>query len=393
MEEGDDMSKKILVRGPLLSESGYGNHSRQVFRWLLARHANDDIKVQILPWGSTSWYVDPSAEGGLIGEIMKRSSDPNEKFDVSFQIQLPNEWSSEVAHKNVGITAVVESDKCNPEWIKCCNAMDAVVVPSVFCEKTLRSTGDVTTPIVVIPESFTPEVLDENCKFEADFETKFNFLLVGTLTGNNPFNDRKNIFFALKWLCEEFANDPDIGIIVKTNIGRGTRLDWAGVETALQGALKEVRRGPFPKVHVIHGIMSNSEIAGLYRHSTVKALVAPTRGEGFGLPILEAAASGLPVIATEYSGHMDFMSKGKFVKLEYDISPIHASRVDNNIWIDGTKWAEVREPDFKKKVRKFKNSHENPKQWAIDLSKILINSHSPLAIDEFYENAIGGILK
>jgi hypothetical protein len=87
------------------------------------------------------------------------------------------------------------------------------------------------------------------------------------------------------------------------------------------------------------------------------------------------------------------MSKGKFVKLEYDISPIHASRVDNNIWIDGTKWAEVREPDFKKKVRKFKNSHENPKQWAIDLSKILINSHSPLAIDEFYENAIGGILK
>ena len=288
------MSKKILVRGPLLSESGYGNHARQVFRWLLSRHQDAEISVQILPWGSTSWYVNPAAEGGLVGEIMKRSVEPNQKFDVSFQIQLPNEWSADLAHKNIGVTAVVESDKCNPEWIKCCNAMTAVVVPSSFCEKTLRSSGEVTSPIIVIPESF---------------------------------------------------------------------------------------------------ILSNSEIAALYRHPTVKALVAPTRGEGFGLPILEAAASGLPVIATEQSGHMDFMGKGKFVRLEYDMSPIHQTRVDNNIWMAGTKWAEVRESDFKKKVRKFKSSPDNPKQWALDLSKILIETHSPRAIDEFYEISIGEILK
>ena len=387
------MSKKILVRGPLLSESGYGNHARQVFRWLLKKHPDDEISVQILPWGSTSWYVDPAAEGGLIGEIMKRSVEPSQKFDVSFQIQLPNEWSPNLAYKNIGVTAVVESDRCNPDWIRCCNAMTAVVVPSEFCEKTLRSTGEVVVPIVVIPESFIPEVTDPNSKININFETKFNFLLVGTMTGNNPFNDRKNLFFALKWLCEEFSNDPDVGIILKTSIGRGTRLDWDGVESSLRSAISQVRRGPFPKVHIIHGMTSNSEIAGLYRHPSVKALVAPTRGEGFGLPILEAAASGLPVIATEQSGHMDFMNKGKFVRLEYDMSPIHQTRVDNNIWMAGTKWAEVREPDFKKKVRKFRSSHENPKQWALDLSKILVQSHSPQAIDEFYENSIGDMLK
>ncbi len=387
------MSKRILVRGPLLSESGYGNHARQVFRWLLNKHPDADIKTHILPWGSTSWYVNPDAEGGLVGEIMKRSSDPNQQFDVSFQIQLPNEWSNTAARKNVGITAVVESDKCNPEWINCCNRMDLVVVPSMFCEKTLRDTGNVTTPIVVVPESFTPEVLDSNSKFDISFETKFNFLLVGTLTGNNPFNDRKNMFFALKWLCDEFSNDPDVGVIIKTSIGRGTRLDWANVENALKSAIKEVRKGPFPKIHIIHGITSNSEIAGLYRHPTVKALVAPTRGEGFGLPILEAAASGLPVIATEHTGHMDFMGKGKFIRLEYDMAPIHQTRVDNSIWMPGTKWAEVREADFKKKVRKFKSSPDNPRQWASDLSEVLVKSHSPQAIDDFYENAIGDILK
>lgn len=380
--------KNVLVRGPLLSESGYGNHSRQIFRWLLNKHPDLNITVQILPWGTTSWHVNPDAEGGLIGEIMKRTGDLNQKFDVSFQVQLPNEWDPNLASFNIGVSAVVEADRCNPKWIASCNLMNYVVVPSTYCEKTLRSTGDVKTPIFVIPESFTPEVLESH-NIEQDFETSFNFLVVGTITGNNPLNDRKNIFFTVKWLCEEFANDPDVGIVLKTNVGRGTRLDWPGVENILKQVVAEVRKGPFPKIHIIHGIMSNGEIAGLYRHPSVKALVTATRGEGFGLPILEAAASALPVIATEQSGHMDFMRHGKFTKLEYDLTPIHQSRCDENIWMPGSKWAEVREADFKKKVRKFKSSSEVPKEWAQELSKKLRQTHSPSAIDDCYENSIG----
>lgn len=383
--------KRILVRGPLLSESGYGNHARQVFRWLLNKHPNDEIRVQVLPWGMTSWHVDPSSEGGLIGEIMRRTSDVNQKFDISFQIQLPNEWDRNLANFNVGVTALVESDRCNPAWIDACNGMNLIVVPSSFCQQTLQATGNVRVPIVVVPESFTSEVLNENAKFDIDFETSFNFLLLGTLTGNNPFNDRKNIFFALKWLCEEFANDPDVGVILKTNVGRGTRLDWPQVESMLKKAISEVRKGPFPKIHIIHGITSSDEIAGLYRHPKVKALVAPTRGEGFGLPILEAAASGLPVAATEFSGHMDFMKQGKFIRFEYDMSQIHESRCDENIWMRGSKWAEVREADFKKKLRKFKSSSSVPKQWADELASKIKLSHSPDVIDEEYEKKIGNI--
>lgn len=383
--------KTAIVRGPLLSESGYGNHARQVFRWLLNKHPELDIRVQVLPWGSTSWHVNPESERGLIDEIMKRTGDVNQKYDVSFQIQLPNEWDTNLAHVNVGVSAVVEADKCNPAWITACNSMDMVIVPSTYCEKTLRNTGSVKSPIVVVPESFTHEVLDDN-RTDIQLDTSFNFLVVGTITGNNPLNDRKNIFFTIKWLCEEFANDPDVGIILKTNVGRGTRLDWPGVENMMKQVISEVRKGPFPKIHIIHGIMSNSEIAGLYRNPSVKALVTATRGEGFGLPILEAAASALPVIATEQSGHMDFMKFGKFTKLEYDLMPIHQSRCDENIWMPGSKWAEVREPDFKKKVRKFRVSSEVPKEWALELSKKLQSSHSPAAIDECYENSVGKIL-
>lgn len=384
--------KSILVRGPLLSESGYGNHARQVFRWLLKNHSNCEIRVQVLPWGNTSWYVDPSAENGLIGEIMKRSGPIDKKFDISFQIQLPNEWDPSVANTNVGVTAVVESDVCNPTWIEACNRMNVVVVPSTFCESTLRKTGNVTSPIHVIPESFIPEILEGESSIDLELETSFNFLILGTMTGNNPHNDRKNIFFALKWLCEEFANDPDVGIVLKTNVGRGTRLDWPQVESVIRNVINEVRKGQFPKIHIIHGIMPSKEVAGLYTHPKIKALVAPTRGEGFGLPILEAAASGLPVATTEYSGHMDFMKHGKFVKFEYDMKEIHESRCDPHIWIKGSKWAEVREVDFKKKLRKLKSSHVTPKQWAEELAVKIRKTHSPESIDAEYESRIGHLL-
>jgi glycosyltransferase involved in cell wall biosynthesis len=388
LEEGDAM-KTVLVRGPLLSESGYGNHARQVFSWIVKKHPDCEVRVQVLPWGSTSWLVNPDAENGIVGEIMKRTGPLDKKYDVSYQIQLPNEWDTSLANFNVGVTAVVEADRCNPNWINSCNSMNCVVVPSEFCKKVLLDTGNVTTKVEVVPESFIPEVLDENCKFDAKFETNFNFLILGTMTGNNPFNDRKNIFFAIKWICEEFANDPDVGIILKTNVGRGTKLDWPHVENVIRKAVNEVRKGPYPMVHIIHGITSQEEVAGLYRHPQVKALVAPTRGEGFGLPILEAAASGLPVAATEYSGHMDFMKHGKFIRFEYDLNQIHESRCDENIWMRGSKWAEVRESDFKKKLRKFKNSSSVPKQWADELAKKVRDSHSPNAIANEYERVIG----
>jgi glycosyltransferase involved in cell wall biosynthesis len=170
-------------------------------------------------------------------------------------------------------------------------------------------------------------------------------------------------------------------------------MDWRQVEGVITKLVGEVRKGPYPKVHVIHGIMSNSEVAALYRHPKIKALVSPTRGEGFGLPLLEAAASGLPVATTGHSGHMDFMGLGKFIKFEYDLAQVHESRCDGNIWIQGSKWAEVREADFKKKLRKFKVSHLTPKEWAAELSKKLLSTHSPTAVDNEYEKKLGQILR
>lgn len=376
-----------------MTQSGYGVHSRQIARWLL-ENSNVNVQFQVLPWGNTPWFINGDRCNGMISKVMQKTVDFNAKGDVSFQVQLPNEWDPNLAKFNVGVTAAIETDTCNPAWIESCKKMHAIVVPSQHVKNCLTNTGTVTVPIHVIPESYIDEIetaCDSNESL-GHFSTDFNFLVFGQLTGNNPFNDRKNTFFTIKWLCEAFQNDKDVGIVIKTNAGRNTLIDKELITNTIKQLLIECRRGPYPKVHLLHGDMSDEDVANLYKHKQIKALVAPTRGEGFGLPILEAAASGLPVIATGWSGHMDFMKNGKFIDLYYQLEKIHHSRVDNNLFMLNSKWANVSEESFKTKITKFRNNPSIPKEWAKDLQKIILSKYNFNEIKSMYELTFGGIL-
>lgn len=381
--------KEVLMRGPVLTQSGYGVHSRQIAQWLLKR---SDINVRFIatPWGDTPWIVDPSSHGGLIKEIMTRTTKPElmGTADVSFQLQLPNEWSP-LAKKNVGITAAVETDRCHPSWINACNMMDMVIVPSEHAKSSLTNTGTVTKPLIVVPESFSDSCVKplDALPTLPNFDTSFNFLVFGQITGTNINNDRKNIFNTLKWLCEAFANDKDVGIIVKTNAGRNTKIDRNVCTVLMKQLVSEVKKGPYPKVHLVHGDMLDDDVASLYKHPQTKALVALTRGEGFGLPILEAAASGLPIIATGWSGHTDFLKHGKYVSVYYQLNEIHPTRVDDKIFMKGARWATPSEEDFKHRVIKFRHSSAIPKEWAADLKVKIQETYSLDKICSYYDEA------
>jgi glycosyltransferase involved in cell wall biosynthesis len=387
------MKKSVILRGPVLTQSGYGVHCRQLAKWLLSK-PNIDVKFQLLPWGDTPWFINPDHDNGFIGKVMERTTDLGGTADVSVQLQLPNEWNTQIARHNVGLTAGVETDRCNPAWLNDINKMDTVIVPSTHVKKCFESTGKTNKQIHVVPESYL-ERLDHHENVDNnlfDVPTGFNFLVFGQLTGNNPYNDRKNTFFSIKWLCETFKDDKDVGIFVKTNTSRNTKIDRQSVLSIFNTMLSEVRKGPYPKVYLVHGDMNDDEVISLYKHPKIHALVSATRGEGYGLPLLEASVAGLPVIATNWSGHLDFLNQGRFISVDYKMENVHSSRIDNKIFLPGMQWAFPNEDDFKKKVLKFRQSPTIPKQWAMSLSEKLSTTHNFGSICSMYDAILGEVI-
>lgn len=386
--------KKVILRGPALSKSGYGEHTRQVFKYLNSIEGID-LKVQILPWGITPWHLDPSACNGLIEEIVKRSDiKKNEKFDVSVQVQLPNEWDSSIANVNIGITASVETDVANPTWTSVnCEKMDHVIVPSAHAKNSLTNSAKTETPIDVVGECYFDELLQEPSELDLGLETDFNLLTVGVLTGLTPETDRKNLFYLIKWFTEEFRKDSNVGLVVKTCQGRETSLDRRSTESMFKKLLKELGHDGTPKIYLLHGDMSRQEMNSLYKHPKINGLVSMTRGEGFGLPLLEAAVAGLPVIATNWSAHTEFLNYGSWVKLDYDLKRVDSTKVDKNIFMPNAKWAEVKEQDFKAKVRKFYNTHVTFRPKAKDMGNNLASAYSWNSISKQYEEKIGSYFK
>ena len=123
----------------------------------------------------------------------------------------------------------------------------------------------------------------------------------------------------------------------------------------------------------------------------IKSMVSFTRGEGYGLPLIDAAASGLPVLATNWSGHLEFLSKGHFSKVEYDLVPVSDKKIDGAIFVQGARWAQVREADAKKRMRKTVESYAKPKEWANELANVIREKYSIEAICDLYDQVIGSL--
>jgi glycosyltransferase involved in cell wall biosynthesis len=385
--------KSVLIRGPLLSQSGYGVHSRQIYKFCEAQK-DWNVSTQALPWGITPWNINSEDEDGIYGRIMSKSARQNQKFDISIQIQLPHEWDTNLANYNIGVTAGVETTACSVEWSNHhCDKMDLVIVPSNFAKKTLVKShiGPLKTPVEVLPEAYFSELLeDPETDPLQDIPTQKNILMVGTLTSEAPESDRKNLVNSIVWFMKAFQGKPDVGLVVKTSKGRDTTIDRQLVRKMLEQVKKYsgVSGKKAPKLYMLHGSMSRAEMRDLYKSPKISAYASATRGEGFGLPLLEAAISGLPVVATNWSAHTEFLSGDSFLDTAYDLKVVPSTRVDGKIFVADAMWAEPREGNFSRKLKIAVAENRKLKEKALDLSAELQDSHSLDTLCRQFENII-----
>lgn len=404
--------QKLLFWGPVLTASGYGEHARQLLRGIL-ESGKFDVSVCGVKWGHCSFLTGGDEFIDKIRALVQKyeaEKASNPQYDISIQVTIPNEFQK-LGRVNIGVTAGIEVDRVSPEWIKKANDVcDLVVVPSKHSAQTFGSviykdqSGQelrLQKPLLIAAEGFDASVfntkVDENDGLGVQLDADFNFLSVGLGLDKGMEEDRKNISGLIKWFCQTFAGDERVGLVLKTNMVNSSLMDFETAKSRITQIKASTGCGPFPRIQLIHGRLSKKELANLYRHPKIKAYVTTTHGEGFGLPTIEAAACGLPVIATNWSGHLDFLhspdGKRKFVPLDFDLKEIPRSSVWPGVMEQGTRWACVKEDDFQSKMKKVFLSIEKPKEWATELATQLAESHDEKKLAAQFVSALEQFLQ
>ena len=355
------MKPLMIVTAPVATRSGYGSHSRDLVRSLIEMD-RFDIRINSMKWGNCPMNAlnDRDPNDKVILDRILTSPNVERQPEVHIQISVPNEFTP-LAKYNIGITAGIETTIATPEWVQGMNKMDLNIVPSKFAKETFERTvyeqidentqqkaGElrVTKPIEVLFEGVDTniykhlkEIKSEDLKAEFDkISEKVVFLYTGHWLQGNLGNDRKDTGMLIKTFLETFKNyQKPPALLLKTSGANFSIIDRNDVADKIV-SIKNSVKGKLPPVYFLHGDLTDEEMNEMYNHPKVRAHVTFTHGEGFGRPLLEATLSEKPVVAPNWSGHIDFLSKANSILLPGALTSVSPESFPKEMIGENAQW-------------------------------------------------------
>ncbi len=375
---------RFVISCPFDTYSGYGARSRDIVKAIIK---TDKYKVELLSqkWGETSWGFckeNPEWEF-LIQYLAKPDWNKVGKPDIWMQITIPNEFQP-VGKFNIGCTAGIESTACKGEWVEGLNRMDMNWVSSVHAKtvfessrfdkidkRTNKSTGQsivLNKPIEVIFEGanldvYKPLKINELKTFDlSDIKESFCYLFVGHWMHGEHGHDRKNVGVLVQEFFNTFKNKKQKpALILKASAGTSSYISREEILDKIRNIKRTINSNDLPNVYLINGEFSDYEMNELYNNPKVKAMVTTTKGEGFGRPLLEFSAVGKPIIASGWSGHLDFLNPSFTYLLPGNLENVHPSAA-NNWLIRESKWFQVSSNHLSKSLKEVYSKY---KQYSV----------------------------
>ena len=398
------MNKQTLVfQGPVFTRSGYGDHCRDLLKSL---RKMDKYNIKIIPmrWGSTPQnQVDGQTDFGrwmlerVIGQI-------EVKPDIFIQVSVANEFTP-MGNYNIGITAGVETTIVPKDFIDGTNKMDLTLVPSTFTKNSLVGTayqqkdqnGNVVSefrvnkPVEVLMEGvdlsvFLPETKTKLEQLD-NISTDFNFLAVGHWLKGNLGQDRKDIGMVIKTFATVFQyipKDQQPGLIVKTSSAGFSVMDRENMVERIEGITKTFG-DKCPPIYLLHGDLNESQMASLYHHPKVKAMVSFAKGEGYGRPLAEFAVTGKPILVSNWSGHLDFLPKEHTVLLDGSLTAIDESAADQFIMKEA-QWFTVNYSNAANKMHDVFKNYKTYSDQSKGLSDNIVKNFSLEKMNKQFED-------
>lgn len=168
-------------------------------------------------------------------------------------------------------------------------------------------------------------------------QEKWCFLAVGHWLQGRMFEDRKDVSGLIYTFLKTFMKKKDRpGLILKASGAGFSITERDQIIEKIHQIQEMVReetgwKGTLPNIHLLNGELSDEQMNELYNSPKVKAMVSFTKGEGFGLPLLEFASTGKPIIASAYSGPLDFLHPDHSFLLPGKLTAIDGSAA--NEWL------------------------------------------------------------
>jgi glycosyltransferase involved in cell wall biosynthesis len=257
------------------------------------------------------------------------------------------------------------------QWARQLEFFDEIWTPSSLCQSAVSLSANI--PVIKMPYPIEENPLNKRMVERASgmFFKEFNFLAVFDVFSDA---ERKNPLFVIRAFLEAYKGVLDVKLIMKTR-----NLDQ---DKTLSEKLLRISKEN-PNVIVLNGYMEKPELEALY--DSADAYVSLHRAEGFGLTISDAMSRGIPILATGYSGNMDFCNASDSRLVAYELRPVGHNRPryrHDDVWA---------EPDLDDAIDAFKDLVENHPAWvkrAVRARLRLLREFSVSSIGQLMNNRI-----
>jgi len=340
---------QVVWRGIVHDSTGYSRASREYL--LSLDRAGVDVKVEPMNFGSPPTELS-TEQANRISELIQKPYATDKKKVLIYHAQPSgiNVEAERSQYDYVIINTVWETTRIPASWFPGANLCDAIIVPSEQNVQALRDSG-VTAPIYKVPhgadfERFNPN----NAPFHLpQLEDRFAFLSIF------QWQHRKAPDMLLKAFWSEFTAEEKVILVMKTYWGHA-RHSGRVIRSRIFDYKEQLGFTNTAPLYLTTSPFSDDQLKGLYTMADV--FVLPSRGEGVGLPYIEALCSGIPVIATGWGGQTDFLTDQNSLLINYTLESTryhqHTLAPDfHDLFTADMQWAEPNIDSLRKAMRWF----------------------------------------
>lgn len=207
---------------------------------------------------------------------------------------------------------MMETKRLHPDYVERCNVADEIVVPSRWCKDVFEQSG-VTKPVSVVPLGVDASLFKPGAAPLSFFGESKPFVFLSVF----QWSLRKGYDVLIRAFVEEFGAKDNVALLVSSRFfGASDEIKKRIIKADIQREIDSVGKSDRGRIAYFGDALPDAMMPSLYAAGDCFVLVS--RGEGFGLPYIEAGACGLPVIASRYSGHTDFLNDGNSYLVDVD---------------------------------------------------------------------------